>query len=81
MSAIKGDPLATATGSDHWIAGEWRALGDEGAEALSEMLNEIEDALAWPEQALLNIIVYLQTSSSSSESTCITSLFNRKNFN
>ena len=40
-------------------ARECEALGPEGAEAISEILNQVETELKWPAQVLLNLIVYL----------------------
>ena len=56
---IKAAPKATAHGGDFWKAREWEALGPEGAEAVSEILNQVEIELKWPAQVLLNLIVYL----------------------
>ena len=56
---IRAAPKATAHGGDFWKAREWNALGPAGAEAVSEILNQVETELKWPAQVLLNLIVYL----------------------
>ena len=56
---IKAAPKATAHGGDFWKAREWEALGPEGKEVVSEILNQVGAELKWPAQVLLNLIVYL----------------------
>ena len=55
-AAIKSSPKRAGVGSDLWRVRQWESLPEEGLQVLTEILVDMEAQLAYPAQALLNII-------------------------
>ena len=53
---IPGD---TAIGLDLWETRWLRRMSDDAAEGMADLLNSVEENIAWPIQILINIIVLM----------------------
>ena len=52
-------PRNTTIGIDHWETAELRALDEDSAQAIADLLNEVEKHMVWPKQSLSNLIVLM----------------------
>ena len=77
QQAIAQSPPRTGVGADLWRVREWHVLPEEAKGMLTEILNQMEQSLIFPVQALLNVIAMMGKPSGGERPICLTTAIYR----